>query len=333
MATSFAAGALGTDTSGSITGPSNANGIVGLRPTRGLLSRHGIVPITELQDTAGPMARSVTDVAMMLTVLAGSDAADPRTEGADTHKVDYAKTIDPTRLKGARIGVLRAGGREAEKVGPLFDQALEVLKAQGAELVEVQGPLENLNDIGLQAEAYNFKHDIAAYLASAPPAVKARTVDDLLAFNKTDPRETKISNLYWEEAAATSGDLQDPKYLELLATIQRKAGPEGYDAIFSQNNLTAFVTPSGGPAGVPPADGTPRQGGRGDGPGSFTRNAAIGGYPILSVPMGNVEGMPVDISFVGPQWSEQTLLSYGKAYEQAGYKRVPPEAYKKAQAK
>ncbi len=332
MAVSFAAGALGTDTSGSITGPSNANGVVGLRPTRGLVSRRGIVPITELQDTAGPMARSVTDVAMMLTVLAGSDPADARTRDADTRKTDYAKALDRGALKGARIGVLRGAQREAEKTQAVFDQALAVLQAQGVELVEVPGSLENLNDIGLQAEAYNFKHDIAAYLASAPPAVKTRTLEDLIAFNKADPRESKISMLYWEEAAATTGGFENPKYLEQMEYIQRKAGPEGYDAIFAQYQLNALVTPAGAPAGVIPADGTPRTGGRGDGPGSFTRNAAIGGYPILSVPMGAVEGMPVDISFVGPQWSEQTLLSFGYGYEQAGYKRVPPQAYKAAVA-
>ncbi len=332
MAVSFAAGALGTDTSGSITGPSNVNGIVGLRPTRGLVSRRGIVPITELQDTGGPMARSVTDVAMMLNVLAGSDAGDPRTQPADSHKTDYAKALNAGALKGARIGVLRPQGNAEKNTAPVFDAALEVLKAQGAELVELPVTLENLNQIGLEAEAYNFAHDIAAYLASAPPAVKVRTVDDLLAFNKSDPRESKISAIYWEEAAASKGDLQNPRYLELMEMIQRKAGPEGYDALFSQNQITAFVTVAGAPAGVIPADGTPRSGGRGEGPGSFTRNAAIGGYPILTVPMGNVEGMPVGLSFVGPQWSEPALLSYGYGYEQAGYKRVPPEAYKKAVA-
>ena len=332
MAVSFAAGALGTDTSGSITGPTNVNGIAGLRPTRGLVSRRGIVPITELQDTAGPMARSVTDVAMLLNVLAGSDAADPRTQGADTHKIDYAKALNAGALKGARIGVLRPQGNAEKATGPVFDAALEVLKAQGAELVEVPGPLENLNDIGLQAEAFNFNHDIAAYLKDSPPAVKVRGVDDLLAFNKSDPRESKMSNIYWEEAVASKGDLTNPRYLELMEYIQRKAGPEGYDAIFAQNNLQAFVTVAGAPAGVIPADGTPRSGGRGDGPGSVTRNAAIGGYPVLIVPMGAVEGMPVGLSFVGPQWSEQALLSFGYGYEQAGYKRAPPEAYKKAVA-
>lgn len=332
MATSFAAGALGTDTSGSITGPTNVNGIAGLRPTRGLLSRRGIVPITELQDTAGPMARSVTDIAMLLTVLAGSDAADPRTKDADAHKIDYARTLDAGALKGARIGVLRPQGNADAKAGPVFDQALEVLKAQGAELVELPGPLENLNEVGLAAEAFNFNHDIAAYLKDSPAAVKVRTVDDLLAFNKSDPRESKISSIYWEEAAASKGEMDSPQYLERMEYIQRRAGPEGYDALFSQYNIQAFVTVAGGPAGVIPADGTPRTGGRGEGPGSFTRNAAIGGYPILTVPMGAVEGMPVGLSFVGPQWSEQTLLSFGYGYEKVGYKRVAPEAYKKAVA-
>lgn len=331
MAVSFAAGSLGTDTSGSITGPSNANGIVGLRPTRGLVSRRGIVPITELQDTAGPMARSVTDTAMLLTVLAGSDPADPRTAEADARKLDYAKALDTAALKGKRIGVLRASGRSEEKAQALFDAALEVLKAQGAELVELPDALENLNEPGLAAEAYNFNHDIAAYLATTPPAVKVRTVEDLIAFHTTDPRESMISVKYFEEAAAASGDLKNPKYLELMEYIERRAGPEGYGALFSQNKLDAFVAPAGGPAGVITPDGTSRpRSERGAGPGSFTRNAAIAGYPILTVPMGAVEGMPVGLSFVGVPWSDQALLSYGFAYEQAGYKRVPPEAYKKA---
>ncbi len=331
MAVSFAAGSLGTDTSGSITGPSNANGIVGLRPTRGLISRHGIVPITELQDTAGPMARSVTDTAMMLNVLAGTDARDPRTAEADARKVDYVKALDAGALKGKRIGVLRGSGRGAESAAAVFDAALEVLKAQGAELVDLPDPLENLNEPGLEAEAYNFNHDVAAYLATTPPTVKVRTVEDLIAFHTTDPRESMVSVKYFEEAAAAGGDLKNPRYLELMELIERRAGPEGYAAILANNKLDALVAPSGGPSGTITPDGTSRpRSERGAGPGSFTRNAAIAGYPILTVPMGNVEGMPVGLSFVGAPWSERALLSYGFAYEQAGYKRVPPEAYKKA---
>ncbi len=333
MAVSFAAGALGTDTAGSITGPSNVNGIVGLRPTRGLVSRRGIVPITEFQDTAGPMARSVTDTAMLLTVLAGADPADPRTQEADTHKTDYAKALDANALKGARLGVLRGSQKRSDEALALFNAALDVMRAQGAELVELQGDLENLNVPGLEAEAYNFNHDVAAYLASAPAAVKTRTVADLIAFHKTDPRESHINVQYFEEAAAASSDLQNPRYLELIEMVTRRSGAEGYGALLAQNNITAIVTPAGDPAGVIPPDGTPRAGGRGDGPGSVTRNVAMAGYPLLTVPMGNVGGMPMGLSFVGAPWSEAQLLSYGYAYEQAGYKRVPPQAYKAAAQK
>lgn len=333
MAVSFAAGALGTDTSGSITGPSNVNGIVGLRPTRGLVSRRGIVPITEFQDTAGPMARSVTDTAMLLNVLAGSDPADPRTHEADAHKTDYTKALNPAALKGARLGVLRGSQKRSDETLAVFNAALDVLRAQGAELVELPGDLENLNGPGLEAEAYNFNHDVAAYLASAPPAVKTRTVEDLIAFHKADPRESMISVKYFEEAAAAGGDLQNPRYLELIEMVGRRAGPEGYGALLAQNNLTAIVTPAGDPAGVITPDGTARAGGRSEGPGSVTRNVAISGYAILTVPMGAVGGMPMGLSFVGAPWSEATLLSYGYAYEQAGYKRVPPEAYKTAAQK
>ncbi|MCA0202159.1 MAG: amidase [Proteobacteria bacterium] len=328
VAVSFGAGALGTDTAGSITGPSNVNGIVGLRPTRGLVSRSGIVPITEFQDTAGPMARSVTDTAMLLTALVGTDSADARTMNADGHRTDYVKMLDAKALKGARIGVLRGSQKRGDEALAVFNTALDVLRAQGAELVELPGDLENLNVPGLEAEAYNFNHDVAAYLAAAPEAVKTRNVADLIAFHKTDPRESSINVQYFEEAAAASSDLTTPRYLELIEMVERRAGPEGYGALLAQNNITAIVTPAGDPAGAIPADGTPRTGGRGDGPGSVTRNVAMAGYPLLTVPMGLVGGMPMGLSFIGAPWSEATLLSYGYAYEQAGYKRVPPEAYK-----
>ena len=331
MAVSFAAGSLGSDTGGSITGPSNANGVVGLRPTTGLISRRGVIPNTSYQDTAGPMTRTVTDIAMLLTVLAGSDPADPRSSEADAHKTDYVRALRPDALKGARIGVLRGMSGSSDAAKPLFDAALEVLKAQGAELVELPpgAGLEDINPEALTAEAWNFKHDMAAYLASAPPAVKVRTVEDLLAFHKADPRESKIGVQYWEESAAATGGFENPKYIELMDYMKRKSGPEGYAALFAQHKLNALVCAAGSPAGVIPADGTSRPNQRKKGAPSLTWHAAVGGYPLLTVPMGAVGGMPVGLSFVGPQWSEAALLSYGHAYEQAGYKRVPPEAYKK----
>jgi len=219
----------------------------------------------------------------------------------------------------------------AEAVQPVFDAALKVLQAAGAELVELPpgGGLEDINPEALTAEAWNFKHDMAAYLAAAPPAVKVRTVEDLLAFHKTDPRESKIGVQYWEESAAATGGFENPKYIELMKYLKRASGPEGYAALFTQHNLTALVSPAGSPADLIPADGISRPGQRKKGAPSLTWHAAVGGYPLLTVPMGAVGGMPVGLSFVGPQWSEAALLSYGYAYEQAGYKRVPPQGYKK----
>lgn len=334
MATSMAAGALGSDTAGSITGPSNVNGVVGLRPTTGLVSRRGVIPNTELQDTTGPMARSVTDVAALLTVIAGTDPADPRSKDADAHKADYVQALDKDSLKGTRIGVLRGLRGYSEAIVPPFDAALEVLKAQGAELVEIpEGALEDVTPEALTAEAWNFKHDIAAYLSSAPPAVKVRTVEDLLAFHTTDPRESKIGAQYWEEAVAAQGGFENPERVKLVEYIQRKAGPEGMSALLAQHNLSALVAPAGGPAETIPEDGVVRPGQREKGAVSLTWHAAIGGYPVLTVPIGAVEGMPVGLSFIGAPWGDKTVLSYGYAYEQAGYKRQPPEAYKKAAVK
>jgi amidase len=334
MAASLAAGAFGTDTGGSITGPATANGVVGLRPTTGLISRRGVVPNTSAQDTIGPMARTVTDVAMLLNAVAGSDPADPRTADADAHKTDYVKALNAGALKGARIGVLRGMQGDTEKTRPLFDAALAVMKAQGAELIDLPDgkTLEDINPEALTAEAWNFKHDIAQYLADAPAAVKPRSVEDLIAFAKNDPRESKIGMQYWEEAAAAQGGFDNPEYQKLMEFIRRKAGPEGFGGLISQYNLDAFVVPARGPAETIPPDGTPRPGGRTKGTPSYTWYAAVGGYPLLSVPMGSIDGLPVDISFLGPQWSEQNLLSYAYAYAQAGYKRIPPQAYKAAAA-
>ena len=334
MAVSFAAGSLGSDTGGSITGPSNVNSVVGLRPTTGLISRRGVIPNTSYQDTVGPMTRTVTDAAMLLSVLAGSDPGDARSAEADSRKADYVPGLRPDALKGVRIGVLRGMRGASEAVTPVFDAALEVLKAQGAELVELPpgAGLEDVNPEALTAEAWNFKNDMANYLASAPPAVKVRNVEDLLAFHKTDPRESKIGVQYWEESAAAMGGFENPKYIELMDYMKRKTGAEGYAGLFAQHNLNALVSAAGGPADVIPADGTSRPGQRDKVAPSLTWHAAVGGYPLLTVPMGQVEGMPVGLSFVGPQWTEANLLAYGYAYEQAGYKRVPPEAYKKAVA-
>ena len=329
-AVSFAAATVGSDTTGSVICPSSLDGIVGLRPTVALISRRGIVPLSHTQDTAGPMARSVADTAMLLNVLAGSDAGDPASGHADAHKADYVKALDAGSLKGKRLGVVRSFGGYSDKTEPLFNAALEVLKAQGAELVEIPADVfEDLNKQQMLLMTYEFKPDLAAYLANAPAAVKVRNVADLLEFQKTDPRESMHDQQYTEASAATD-NLQNPEYVEALNYAKRKAGPEGYERAMKEYDVTALIMPTRGPADAIVPDGTerPRTNPDGKSPPSGSGTAALAGFPDLTVPMGDVAGMPVGLSFIGPAWSEAMLLSYGYAYEQASHARVPPKAYK-----
>ncbi len=340
-AASFAAATVGTDTTGSVVAPSNANGVVGLRPTVALISRRGIVPVSLTQDTAGPMGRNVRDVALLLSVLAGTDAADVATTDADKHKTDYAKALSNEALQGKRIGVYR-GTNGFERTQEVFEEALGVLKAQGATLIDIpDAVLEDLSQEQRLIMIYDIKEDMAAYLSHAPANVKPRTLADLIAFNKTDPRENIYGQDLFEAAEATTGR-GTPEYLKTREYAQRRAGAEGYGKAMSDYEITAIVAPTGGPAGLmgggaPPAGAAPPAGGghpaavmaKGTRKPSISGVAALAGYPNLSVPMGYVEGMPVGLSFVGPPWSEDQLLAMGYAYEQASKKRVPPTAYKK----
>ena len=339
-ATSFAAATIGTETSGSITGPSTMNGIVGLKPTIALISRRGIVPIGHTQDTSGPMARSVMDAAILLNAVAGTDAdtvnPDPDSKDADAHKVDYTTALKPDALKGVRLGVVRGLRGYDEKTAPVYDAALEVLKAQGAELVEIGDPhWEDLSNEQRIILSYDFKQDLNAYLAGTDPAkVKSRTLTEAIAFNTTDEREKGHGNDVWVASDATTGFEAD-EYKNLLAEIRRKTRDEGIDKLLKDNNVEALVNLTGGPAAVIPPDGEKTLGAgstheKGAVPPSATLYAAVAQYPHLTVPMGQVEGLPVGLSFIGTAWTEAKLLAYGYAYEQASHKRVPPTAYKTA---
>jgi amidase len=333
VATSFAAGAVGSDTTGSIWGPANVNGVVGLRPTTGLISRHGIVPISSTLDTAGPMARDVKDAAMMLTVMAGSDPADPATKDADAHKTDYAANLDTGALKGKRIGVIRGFSGYSDATKPAFDSALAVLKAQGAELVEI--PIDGFAELGVevrQIEAYDFKPDLEAYLSAAPAAVKSRTLADIMELNKTEEHEKLHSQDRMESAAALSRE-SDPEYARLVNYARTRAGKDGYGAAMQKYGVSALVVLAGGPADViRPDESAPLVAldARPPGPARLSASGlvALAGYPDLVVPAGFVDGMPVGISFIGMPWSEAALISYGYAFEQASQARKPPQAYK-----
>jgi amidase len=319
VAAGMAAAAIGAETDGSITCPASMNGVVGLKPTVGLVSRSRIVPISESQDTAGPIARTVREAALLLTAIAGSDPADPATREADARKADYAAALDVGSLKGARLGVLRATAGRSPGADAVYAAALEALKAAGATLVEVAAPDETEIDAaeGLVLRA-EFKAGLNAYLAAAPPAVKARTLAELIAFNAAEPRETALFGQELFLEAQTSPPLTDPAYIAAREKGRRLAGPEGIDRLLAAGSLDALVAITNGPASlVDPVNG-------GVWLGSPSTLPAVAGYPHLTVPMGQVSGLPVGLSFIGTAWSEARLLSLGYAFEQATHARRDP---------
>ena len=321
-AASFAAVAIGTETNGSVTSPANVNGLVGLKPTVGLVSRTGIVPISHNQDTAGPMTRTVMDNAALLTAMAGSDPADAATAEADAHKTDYLKGLNKDALKGARLGVMRFQKGYTPKTTAVYDATLEALKAQGAVLVDITDfKFADLSKYGQTILNTDFKEDVKAYLVNAPATVKSRTLADLIAFNSATPHELLVFGQdRWEAAEKTTG-FDDPAYKEAVEVSQRAMGPEGIDKLLKDYDVVALIQPTGEPASLIDSATGQRTGG---GP-SASGPAAIAGYPHLTVPMGNVAGLPVGLSFIGPKWSEQTLLSLGYAFEQATHARKAPD--------
>jgi amidase len=312
--------AIGTETDGSITCPAAINGIVGFKPTVGLVSRTFVVPISHSQDTPGPMSRTVRDAALVLSAIAGSDPADPATADADSHRRDFAAGLAADSLRGKRIGVMRfASGFGTD---PAFESALRTLRAQGATLVEIKA-FKGGDDIGrnehvvLMAE---LKADLNAYLASTPPVVRTRTLADVIAFNAAhaDSELALFGQETFEEAEKTRG-LDDPDYRKAREASLRLAGAEGIDKLLKDNDVVALVGPTMPPAW--PIDAVNGDQISGGGAGGL---AAVAGYPHLTVPMGQVKGLPVGLSFIGPKWSDQTILSLGYAYEQASNQRIEP---------
>jgi amidase len=311
--------AIGTETDGSITCPAAINGIVGFKPTLGLVSRTHVIPISHSQDTAGPMTRTVRDAALILAAMAGSDAADPATTEADRHVADYAAELSAESLQGKRIGVMRfAAGFGTDAA---FEAALETLKKEGAILVDI-AEFEGRDQIGqneFKVLLTELKADLNAYLATTPPAVKTRTLADVIAFNKANPRELSLfGQETFEQAEATKG-LDDPDYIAARALSYQLAGPGGIDRMLKKHDVVALVGPTMPPAW--PIDAVNGDQISGGGAGSL---AAVAGYPHLTVPMGTVKGLPVGLSFIGAKWSDGLILSLGYDYEQASRKIVEP---------
>jgi amidase len=304
--------AIGTETDGSVTCPSSINGIVGLKPTVGLVSRTHIVPISHSQDTAGPMADNVRDAAELLTVIAGSDPADPATRDADRHKTDYAAQLDANSLKGKRIGVMRFAS--TPQLNPAFNTALAILRQQGAILVDIKkfdDKLVGKNEFPVLLT--ELKADMGKYLKDSPAPIASRSLADLIQFDKDHAQQemSLFGQEIFEQAEKTKG-LNDPAYKKARRVSFTAAGPNGIDRLLKQYNVVALVGPTAGPAWkIDAVNGDQFSGG---GAGNL---AAVAGYPHLTVPMGLVKGLPVGLSFMGPKWSEARLLSLGYAYEQA----------------
>ncbi|GAB3793819.1 amidase [Dyella agri] len=327
VAAGLATVAIGTETDGSIICPASMNGIVGIKPTLGLVSRAGIVPITHNQDTAGPIARNVADAAALLGAIAGSDPRDPATVDADKHATDYTKYLDPNGLKGKRIGVVRELAGNEPNADRVLDAAIAAMKAQGAIIVDpVKLPhLKELGDPEIAVMLYDFKHDINAYLETRT-GLKVHTLADLIAFDKAHAAEemTWFGQELFEQAE-TKGPLTDAAYRDALAKAKQLSGPEGIDAALKADHLDALLAPSWGPAfttdpvlGDHIVSGDPTVGGA-------SQPAAVAGYPSITVPAGWAHGLPVGIVFFGTKWSEPALISMAYGFEQHTHAWQPPK--------
>lgn len=322
VASGVVSAAIGTETDGSIVCPASVNGVVGFKPTVGLVSRTHIVPISHSQDTAGPMTRTVADAARILTVIAGSDPMDAVTAPADARRVDYAAALDPDSLNGARIGVMRfLTPAYSSETRAAFDAAVQVLRDAGAEVIEIDTApvdMQRLGALEMTVLMTELKHDLNAYLATTDPAqVKTRTLADVMAFNAAEPRETVHFGQELFERAQATGGLDDPAYVAARADALRMAGAEGIDRMMAEHRVVALIAPTTSRAWTHDRDDDDRM------QGSSSRLAAVAGYPHLTVPMGLDRGMPVGISFIGGAWDDARILSLGHAYQQRAQVVLP----------
>jgi len=317
VAASLAAGAVGTETNGSIICPSTVNGVVGFKPTVGLVSQKYIIPISSSQDTAGPMTKSVRGAAMMLGAM-------------DTQNIDYTSRLSPDALRGKRLGVLRFAQGSHAGIKNQFNDALKTLEAAGAELIEIDSFDNSAENYGRDSYAvlqYEFKATLNEYLNETPQNVKTRTLSDLITFNKNTPRETALFDQSIFKLSDVRGPLSDPAYISAKASVQKAVREDGIDLLLRQYEVAALVAPSGPlPGRIDPVNGDTWPAWAGAG-----YMAAVAGYPHISVPMGTVRGLPVGLSFMGAENDDANILSFGYAFEQMGSKRIDPTYRKNAE--
>lgn len=326
VAANLAAASLGTETDGSILSPANANGVVGIKPTVGLTSRAGVVPIAHSQDTVGPFGRTVADAAALLGVIAGPDPRDPMTAagGAGRAHADYTRFLDAGALRGARLGIAReVYFGYSEKTDAVMDGVIETLRSLGAVIVDPAN-IPTAKQMGaseseLAVLLFEIKADMAAYLATRVGDHPPRTLADLIAFNEAHAAEEMpfFSQEHFLQAQAKGG-LDDPAYLAALEENHRLSRVEGIDAVMAEHQLDALVMPTGGPAWkIDHVNGDHYLG-------ASSQPAALAGYPAVSVPSGYVHGLPVGVTFMGTAYSEPKLIALAYAFEQATRVRRPP---------
>ena len=321
VAANLCAVAVGTETDGSIVSPSSINGIVGIKPTVGLVSRTGIIPIAHSQDTAGPMARTVRDAAILLGAIAGVDPEDKATDAGRGKATDYTRHLDPKGLQGARIGVVRKYFGFLGAVDDLMKESLDILKSQGATLVDPADILTigKFDDSENTVLLYELKADLNAYLARLGESAPVHTLKEVIAFNEKN-KKTEMPYFGQETflKAESKGPLSSKEYLDALKKNHRLARTEGIDAVMDKFKLDALVAPTDGPGWVTDLiTGDHFIGGS-------STAAAVAGYPSVTLPAGSVFGMPIGISFFGRPWSEAKLVRFAYAFEQATKFRKPP---------
>ncbi|HYM77389.1 MAG TPA: amidase [Candidatus Dormibacteraeota bacterium] len=322
ISANLAAVGIGTETDGSIVCPSSANGLAGIKPTVGLVSRAGIIPISHTQDGAGPMCRTLRDAAILLGAMTGVDPDDPATAASSGKaQTGYAQYCDPNGLKGARIGVARKTFGFHEGVDALIEQALDVMKKQGATLVD---PADidthgKFDDSEAVVFTYELKADLNAYLARLGPSAPVRTLKDIIEFNERNhQKEMPYFGQDLFVKAQTKGPLTEKEYLDAVEKNRQLARVEGIDALMDKHHLDAIVAPTGGPAWLTDLIDGDHFGG------ASSSAAAVAGYPNINVTAGLIVGLPVGISFYGRAWSEPTLIKLAYSFEQATKARQAP---------
>ncbi|MCY7314035.1 MAG: amidase, partial [Pseudoxanthomonas sp.] len=320
VSANLAAAAIGTETNGSIMCPAAVNGVVGLKPTVGLVSRTGVIPISYSQDSPGPITRSVADAALLLTVMAGRDRADLATgQAAWNSAPDYFARLNPESLRGARLGLLRSKLAIDPAAAAAMDTAVQTLREAGATVIETEIPADGQwSDDEFTVLLHEFKAGLERYLAQEGAPI--RTLAELIRYNR-DHRDTEMPYFGQEllEQANASTGLGDANYISARSRARRKAGPEGIDAALKAHRLDALIAPTTGPAWVT----TPLLGDQF--PGAGYGAAAVAGYPSLTIPMGNSNGLPLGMVLIGTAWSEPRLIELGYAYERLTRARMPPQ--------